>query len=299
MFAFFADARNLERLTPPWLRFETLTPSPIEMKPGALIRYRIRWRLHFASAGSTEIAEWQPPARFVDVQQRGPYALWHHTHTFAPEVDGTRIPTRSNTPCRWASSVPPLTPYRFAATWPRIFDYREQARRRNLRRRRRHEIALGRSGTSSHSGSQILCGTTIVLSHRLILGTLFIAALVGLCWLDWSVGWPGIVLFPLAVVLALVAANELLAMFRQRGHDPTAWAIYVGTLLTVLAAGARAASRARHLSREASGRLGWLAIGLALSLLIRAIAEMRRFTGPVRRRRISRCRHSRFCTSAG
>ncbi len=88
VFPFFAKAGNLEVLTPPWLKFEVLTPEPIAMHPGALIDYRIkihgmpiRWR--------TEIVEWDPPHRFIDVQLRGPYRLWHHTHMFAEQDGGT------------------------------------------------------------------------------------------------------------------------------------------------------------------------------------------------------------------
>ena len=88
VFSFFAEARNLEALTPPWVGFEVLTPAPITMACGTLIDYRIRvhgiplrWR--------TEIAEWQPPHRFVDRQLRGPYTLWHHTHTFEERDSGT------------------------------------------------------------------------------------------------------------------------------------------------------------------------------------------------------------------
>jgi ligand-binding SRPBCC domain-containing protein len=88
IFAFFAEAGNLEELTPPFLKFEVVTPAPIVLRPGALIDYRIRvhglpirWR--------TEIVEWDPPRRFVDVQLKGPYTLWHHTHSFEERDGGT------------------------------------------------------------------------------------------------------------------------------------------------------------------------------------------------------------------
>lgn len=87
VFPFFADAHNLEALTPPLLRFRVITPRPIDLYPGALIQYALRVR-GVPVSWLTSIQRWDPPHAFVDTQVRGPYALWHHTHTFAPTEDG-------------------------------------------------------------------------------------------------------------------------------------------------------------------------------------------------------------------
>ena len=93
VFPFFADARNLQILTPPWLDFEILTKGNIEMKAGAWIQYRLR--LHAIPVRwDTEITAWEPPARFVDEQRRGPYRLWRHEHAFIPRDGGTLIRDR-------------------------------------------------------------------------------------------------------------------------------------------------------------------------------------------------------------
>jgi ligand-binding SRPBCC domain-containing protein len=87
LFPFFADAYNLEAITPPWLRFAVLTPAPIEMRAGSLIDYALR--LHGVSLRwRTEIAVWEPPVRFVDRQVSGPYALWEHEHRFRDVAGG-------------------------------------------------------------------------------------------------------------------------------------------------------------------------------------------------------------------
>lgn len=94
VFAFFSNPANLERLTPTWLGFRILTPEPLPQGEGAMFEYRIRvhglplrWR--------TLIEAWEPGKKFVDRQIQGPYALWHHTHTFEDlPKGGTRLGDR-------------------------------------------------------------------------------------------------------------------------------------------------------------------------------------------------------------
>lgn len=93
VFAFFADHSNLETITPPWLRFEVLTPGPIEMRRGALIDYRLRWH-GIPIKWRSEITAWEPPVRFVDEQLSGPYRFWLHEHTFIKDKGGTIVRDR-------------------------------------------------------------------------------------------------------------------------------------------------------------------------------------------------------------
>ena len=90
VFEFFADVRNLEAITPKWLRFRIITPTPVAMKEGALIEYRLSWWfIHLR--WKTVISQWKPPHFFVDEQLNGPYKLWEHTHSFREENGGTRM----------------------------------------------------------------------------------------------------------------------------------------------------------------------------------------------------------------
>lgn len=131
-FAFYGDARNLERITPPWLGFKVTTPGPIEMGAGTLIEYRlrlhrvpVRWR--------TRIEAWEPPRRFVDVQVKGPYSLWEHTHEFEEDGPGATV-IRDRV--RYAIPFGPLGEIAERALvrrdLRRIFDYRRDAVAREL-----------------------------------------------------------------------------------------------------------------------------------------------------------------------
>jgi ligand-binding SRPBCC domain-containing protein len=122
VFAFFSDAANLESLTPPSLQFRILTPQPVAMRQGTLIDYRVR--IHgIPVAWQSAITVWQPPHRFVDVQRRGPYRRWEHTHGFAAVNGGTRV----------TDSVDFEVPFAWVAGWfvrrdvEKIFAFRREA----------------------------------------------------------------------------------------------------------------------------------------------------------------------------
>ena len=130
-FAFFADARKLEAITPPWLRFR-IVQAPPRLEQGSLLAYRlrvfgvpIRWQ--------TEIVEWRPPFGFTDVQLAGPYRCWEHSHRLRRVAGGTEIHDRVVYRLPYeplAGLFAPVTVRRWLTA---IFDYRACQTRALLR----------------------------------------------------------------------------------------------------------------------------------------------------------------------
>lgn len=132
-FDFFSNPRNLERLTPDLVHFQFLKSPPERVSPGTILEYRLRlygvpvkWR--------TRIESVEPPTRFVDVQDKGPYSMWRHTHSFR-EVDARHTEIRDHV--EFAMPLAPLgeIAYRLfvAHSLVQIFDYREAALRQLFR----------------------------------------------------------------------------------------------------------------------------------------------------------------------
>jgi ligand-binding SRPBCC domain-containing protein len=129
VFPFFADASNLEAITPPFLRFRILTPTPIEMHAGARIDFAlklfgvpVKWR--------TCITAWEPGVRFADEQEAGPYAFWRHVHEFEARGESTMM----RDTVEYAEPLGPLGRLGHALfverTLDRIFDFRRDTIRR-------------------------------------------------------------------------------------------------------------------------------------------------------------------------
>ncbi len=120
VFNFFANAQNLQIITPPWLNFKILTPTPIELKPGSIIDYSLRWR-GIPVKWKTEITKWVPNNTFTDKQIKGPYKLWEHEHLFQETDEGTNCIDI----IRYA---PPFQPFSISIVQKdvhKIFEYRK------------------------------------------------------------------------------------------------------------------------------------------------------------------------------
>ena len=90
VFAFFNRPENLDKVTPAFLGFTILTPSPLKLHNGAVFDYQVRL-MGLPMRWTSVITNYEPPHQFVDIQLKGPYAFWHHKHSFEPKEDGVDV----------------------------------------------------------------------------------------------------------------------------------------------------------------------------------------------------------------
>lgn len=125
VFSFFSDATNLERITPPFLHFRIVTPTPIDIHEGALLDYRLSL-FGIPFAWRTRIEVFEPDRRFIDNQIRGPYRLWRHLHEFEEADGGTRMLDRVEYDVPFGPLGNLARALFVTRTVERIFDFRAQ-----------------------------------------------------------------------------------------------------------------------------------------------------------------------------
>ena len=131
VFEFFADAGNLEKITPPELGFHIITPQPMHLAEGSIIEYILKLR-GFPIRWRTLISQWDPPYQFIDEQLKGPYKQWMHRHLFAELENGE---TSIEDIVHYRLPLEPLGDtlhFMVRGELDRIFDYREKAVREIL-----------------------------------------------------------------------------------------------------------------------------------------------------------------------
>lgn len=125
VFSFFSDASNLEKITPPWLKFRIVEKSGPQMGEGTLITYRlklhglpVKWR--------SRIDTWIPGSMFRDTQIQGPYRRWEHEHRFIPLSGGTLIKDSVKYELPFGRAGEVLAGHIVARDVGRIFSYRRK-----------------------------------------------------------------------------------------------------------------------------------------------------------------------------
>ena len=130
VFDFFSNAENLQAITPPWLNFRIVTPTPIDIRQGTIINYKLKVR-GLPVRWQTLISDWAPPYRFTDQALRSPYALWIHEHTFEAHDGGTLCRDQVTYDIPGGPLRPLIHQWFVEKDVNRIFEYRaEQLRQR-------------------------------------------------------------------------------------------------------------------------------------------------------------------------
>jgi ligand-binding SRPBCC domain-containing protein len=127
VWAFLADPRNLGRITPPWMRFEILSPLPAGIYPGLMVAYRVRPVAGFATTWVTEITHVREPWLFVDEQRFGPYRFWHHQHVLRETPEGVEMEDIIHYALPLGPLASPINRLVVAPRLKEIFEFRRRA----------------------------------------------------------------------------------------------------------------------------------------------------------------------------
>jgi ligand-binding SRPBCC domain-containing protein len=125
LFRWHAEPGTLRRLTPPWETVEVVGPDA-GLAAGQQVELRVRFG-PFALPWKARIVEVVPGRSFTDVQVKGPFASWRHTHRMVPTG-----PAASYLEDRVVYALPGWAPGRWVAgrlvrrKLERLFDYRHQ-----------------------------------------------------------------------------------------------------------------------------------------------------------------------------
>lgn len=90
VFEFFSAPANLARITPPEMGFRIVRGPGRPLREGDRIEYRIRV-FGVPLRWTTLITLWREGEAFADLQERGPYRYWLHTHTFRAVAGGVEM----------------------------------------------------------------------------------------------------------------------------------------------------------------------------------------------------------------
>jgi len=86
---FFSDAKNLSVLTPKEMNMKVISElGEGQIFEGMEIAYFVSPLFRIPMYWKTKIIKVQAKHQFIDVQQKGPFKLWHHTHTFTEVENG-------------------------------------------------------------------------------------------------------------------------------------------------------------------------------------------------------------------
>ncbi len=93
---FFSSPENLNKITPEDMGFIITNKPAKKMFAGQIITYKVSPLLGIKINWMTEITHVKEKEYFIDEQRFGPYALWHHRHSFKETENGVEMEDEVN-----------------------------------------------------------------------------------------------------------------------------------------------------------------------------------------------------------